>query len=451
LQHDRFAQWLRCLHVGCLRKLGSNSFFTGYINTLVSKQAEAWLHGVSSALLEPVGIRNGQLYSWSEEVVDDIVKRNEGVGLKKSDFLLPRKKNGPFFVSGWTAVGPQQGLLDKPYRAGNRSYHFFEATPLYVGTMRNYDSKFHVQGGVEVRYGGVIEPYAFPVRGGKAPKAGLPKGKTSGELEVPVPAAGLDLVNVAGTSSLYPAGYFESFYILDVLFDKAYDYWSPTLENPNVTSITFSDGGYVQNIPLIPFLQRGVEKIVIVAISSVKFDYSLIQGANWRETKRIPSGCIDWSLPSFFGVYPDNSDKLNDPTMLHVFETEEFGDLLDGFHAADLLGKGIFYRKKFTTVENLEFGIEAGRKVDVTFYFNGVCHVWKDSLPADVAAKVLDVHPATVACGMFRNKIAPSEYENFPHYHVTDFSYSFGESNLLANLTGWAVKQHEELLKDVFS
>jgi hypothetical protein len=36
---------------------------------------------------------------------------------------------------------------------------------------------------------------------------GLPKGEASGELVVPVPSAGLDLVDVTGTSSLCPIHY----------------------------------------------------------------------------------------------------------------------------------------------------------------------------------------------------------------------------------------------------
>jgi hypothetical protein len=397
-----------------------------------------------------VGIRTGQLYSWSEEVVDDIVRRNQETGLKKSDFLLPRKKDGPFFVSGWTLVGPQQGLFDKPYTKGNRSYHFFEATPLYVGTMMNYNNKYRVLGGVEVRYGGVIEPYAFAVRGGKAPLTGLADGEKTGKLEVPVPSAGLDLVNVTSTSSLFPNGLFEADYVLNVLFDKAYDYWSPTLENPTVTSITFSDGAYSQNVPLIPFIQREVEKIVIVIMAGSKFDFASIQAANWCETKSIPRDCMEWSLAAFFGIYVVGADQHTDLNLLHVFETEEFRDLIDGLHAADLLGKGVFYRKKFTTIENQEFGIKAGKKVDVTFYYNSLCHVWKDKLPADVVANVIDVPPATASCG-FTSKFQPAEYENFPFYYATDFSFSRGESNLFANMTGWAVKQHEVLLRDIFS
>jgi hypothetical protein len=436
---------------------------------LLFKRAEAWIQAISTALLRPVGIYRGQLYSWSEATVLDILKRNEEAGLKKSDFLLPRKKNGPFFVIGWTIAGPQQGLFDPPYNEKNKRYDFFETTPLYVGTMRSFQEEYNVAGKTSIYYGGAIEPYAFAVKGGRAPAHGIVENNinrcTGRLLDVPKPQEMLDLTNVTSTSSLNPSALFESLYVFDVILDWVYSYWSPALHSPTVRKISFTDGGYTQNIPLTSFIQRGVEKIVLVCITYVPFDYFVVKNSGWRETKKIGTYEFDSTIAAFFGITPDRSkdtsfvDKkfggLNAFDELQVFETKDFEILIDGLYEALKRGDGLFFRHVYTTVENPTYKIQAGRKVDVTFFLNNMCENWKNSLTDHTLVQKLQeasIPPATGISGLFQKWFhEPNEFQNFPHYILDAPRYTHRASNLLANMTGWAVKQNRELLEEIFS
>jgi len=62
----------------------------------------AWTRTISDRFLKPIGIPEKKLFTWSQEWLEDIFERNDRIfrllGLDKSDFLLPRKRDGPFMV-----------------------------------------------------------------------------------------------------------------------------------------------------------------------------------------------------------------------------------------------------------------------------------------------------------------------------------------------------------------
>lgn len=120
------------------------------------------------------GISPGKLYSWNEETVADIIRRNGDAGLGKESFLLPRKDNGPFMVINWTLKEKStlKGSLfknDNDSESKGQIYRFIEATPLYIGQMKNHETH---HGKRKLSVGGAIEPYAFAMKGGKPPAKG---------------------------------------------------------------------------------------------------------------------------------------------------------------------------------------------------------------------------------------------------------------------------------------
>lgn len=62
----------------------------------------AWTHTISERFLKPIGIPEKKFFTWSQETLEDIHERNDHMsrllGLDKSDFILPRKHDGPFMV-----------------------------------------------------------------------------------------------------------------------------------------------------------------------------------------------------------------------------------------------------------------------------------------------------------------------------------------------------------------
>ena len=78
-----------------------------------------------------------------------------------------------------------------------------------------------------------------------------------------------------------------------------FDYWSPSDLIPSGEETYFGDGGSYENIPLISFLQRRVEKIILFFNSNTP----LQPAANWDVAANITyDGQVSDCLSAFFGV-----------------------------------------------------------------------------------------------------------------------------------------------------
>jgi hypothetical protein len=85
-----------------------------------------------------------------------------------------------------------------------------------------------------------------------------------------------------------------------------HQYWSPAERRPAAVSTLFTDGGNFENVPLINFLQRRVEKIVVCYASSVPLQPKSV----WNVTEDPDNlSYITNDFSSFFGVLPKNYDQ----------------------------------------------------------------------------------------------------------------------------------------------
>eukprot|EP00286_Rhodomonas_abbreviata_P019853 CAMPEP_0181311752 /NCGR_PEP_ID=MMETSP1101-20121128/13316_1 /TAXON_ID=46948 /ORGANISM="Rhodomonas abbreviata, Strain Caron Lab Isolate" /LENGTH=576 /DNA_ID=CAMNT_0023418527 /DNA_START=26 /DNA_END=1756 /DNA_ORIENTATION=- len=417
----------------------------------VHSVAEAWSYGVSNVYLEPLGIPPNTRFSWNQETVDDIKKRNPS--LADETFTIPVNPHRPFPIIGTALVGPTQGA---PYVEGTQNFSIFEITPLYVGSMKNLEVDFQYHsdhGRVHTKsIGGVMEPFAFARAGGGAPTFGLGEKRSSGLLGVPAPGTFLDLQFAAGSVSYAPGALFESIRIPALAEDLSmqFDYFSPAVALPQSEAMMFTDGGCYENIPLISFIQRRVPKIVLFFMSAVP----LLPADQWDvTTEPYSEDKISNDLSSFFGVV-DNSiarweNRSYDIGKNQVFATEDYAVVVQGLQAAQQEGSGIIATFNLTTVENLWWGVPAGLAFEITFSYLGRLSTWESLLTPEMHGLAVPNDPQTASD--LSQDVQHGPFKNFPHYATKGGGINAEQANLLADLSGWSVLQHEELFRRVLS
>ena len=155
---------------------------------------------------------------------------------------------------------------------------------------------------------------------------GLAEGITSDIKVVEEPTTFLDLQFAAAAASYAPGALFES--LPSVLPEKlglSMDYYAPSDSKPARKKWLFADGGSYENIPLISFLQRRVQKIVLF----FNCETALQPSSKWDVYNDPPSADqITDTLPTFFGVYngpqPDWQNRSYDNGKNQVFARDDY-------------------------------------------------------------------------------------------------------------------------------
>ena len=302
--------------------------------------ADAWVWATQVTYMDKAHIPRSHL-SWSNEVVKDIISRNPK--LKTTDFVLPSDRERPFPVIGSSFIGPADNA---PYDS-TRNTSLIDFTPMYVhlfkqiillwnyifsvvfiyscickhvlflfryiGQMNTLDIH-HVKKGKDYiqRFGGLVEPFAF---GGLAPNTTMDADANEAILTVPVPTAAdhssnqgiWGVADAAGASS-YAPGLAESTFwnpISEELGLHA-DYWSPSASAaaPSSVGSYLADGGCLENVNLIAFLQRRVEKIILFG----NFERPMAPLGAWDPIKdELSYKHIEITIPGFFGLIPKDT------------------------------------------------------------------------------------------------------------------------------------------------
>jgi hypothetical protein len=414
----------------------------------VSSVATSWVYGVQAVYLTPANIPPHTRFSWDQQTVDEIKKRNPS--LANETFLLPSNTDRPFPIVGTTLVGPAEG---GPYKSATQNYTMLEVTPLYVGQFHNLEVNYQYDGDESKVHqkleGGAVEPYAFSVQG-KGPANGIPSGQAIAQLSVPPPEIFMDLSFAAGASSYAPGSVVESLspHILADDLALHFDYWPAASPQPETTDTYFCDGGAYQNIPLINYLQRGVQKIVLFFASSVPLQpFSM-----WNvTTDPYSDDQITSDLASFFGAFPASQPDYENRTFEYernqVFALEDYATVITALQTAQQEGRGIVAAFNLTTVQNDWWGIAAGQQHEVVFSYLGRLPQWEAELSPEmykllVPEKDTDNYSVDIDEGPFRN---------FPHYTTSAGDINYERANVLSNLYGWGVLQHEDIFRRVLS
>jgi hypothetical protein len=415
-----------------------------YHDKLVTTVGGAWCYGVSKTYLEPAGILPGKKFSWNTDSVNDIVKRNRN--LKASDFQIPVNPNRPYPIIGTSLVGPSEGA---PYTKTSQNYTMIEITPLYVGQFKNLDVKYDY-GLVShsKRIGGAVEPFAFAVNG-TAPLIGMASDHSSATLNVPEPIVSLDLAYAAGASSYAPGSLLESLRPPDLYsMGLHFTYWSPTNQVPKDEDYLFADGGAFENIPLISFIQRRVQKIVLFYVSSTP----LAPSSKYNPyTDPYTGDKVSDSLSSFFGVldpdYMNWENRSLEYEKNQVFSSVYFAPVVTALQQAQANGKGMFTTFNLTTVENTWWGVPAGLNFDVTFSYLGRLKTWESKLTTEMQPLLIPKENADD----LSVDVDSGPYKSFPHYATLGGDISYEKANVLADLTGWSVLQNADYFRQILS
>jgi len=436
---------LKEMEDGCARKSAATVFAKYAVPALITeKPSDAWCTATSKTYLEPVGIKRGLKFSWNDETVKDIMERNPS--FSKEDFQVPVLPNRPYPIIGCTYVGPSEGA---PYNSKAHSLTMLEITPLYVGQLKSNDVTYKYHSGCEhtMNVGGAVEPFAFG-KIGEGPAEGVSAGSTKTLLAVPQPEEAIDIAFAAGASSFAPGTFVESFCLTADSVGYHMSYWAPSDPTPTMKVGLFGDGGSMQNVPLIPLMQRNVKKIVLLCHDTDQ----LLPADKWDPyTQPFTGKEIGGDIASFFGVFSakqlDIVTDAIDNRKNQVFSSDDFPRVAAEMQAAKARGKGIIGTFDLTTVENLWWGIPAGLTYQITFVFLGRSSEWEARLSPEMQKVLIPCKNADD----LNYQVDDGPFDKFPLYPTLAGDVSEEKANALANLTGWTILENEALFRSIFS
>eukprot|EP01035_Chromulina_nebulosa_P019172 gene19172-25017_t len=414
---------------------------------IVNTIPDAWAYAVYEMYLAPAGIPEDTLFSWNLKSVEGIKLRNSVY--KETEFLIPNG-NKPFPVIGTTLVGPVAG---GPYRTYSQNYTLLEITPLYIGQLKTLDVTYKYNlGRKHVKtVGGAIELIGACRTCSYSPNIGLLEDETEGILRLEQPTDIFDIKYAATLSSYAPGSLFES--LIDELSESlglTMNYWTPTkrLLTNSSESTYFSDGGSYENINLISFIQRRVEKVILFFISPNPLQTS----SNWNVTEdtAYDSQVTDY-LAAFFGVFETNLSIINNRSYEYekdqIFDTSDYIEVINGLQQAQSDGNGIIYTTNLTTVENDWWGIPSGITTQITFVYLGRVLNWENSLSDEMKALLI---PSENSDDLSVD-VSSGPFKDFPNYATSGGGIDYERANVLADLTGWTILKNDELFRSILS
>jgi hypothetical protein len=202
--------------------------------------------------------------------------------------------------------------------------------------------------------------------------------------------------------------------------------------NPVSAELAHGDGGFTDNLGIMPLLVRQVTNVIVFVNSS----------SEYRENEQLQSYFMPLALRD------GNGDKSMNP----VFEKEKYLQVLAGFDASTKArGGAIFCERNWTVKSNELYNIRGYSGLNICFVYNYLGEQWRDSLPAEIKAWLQPPNPKKLS------KQA-KDLQHFPYYKT------FGENrtnviklkplqvNMLADLAAWSIsnKQAVDMIVKTF-
>ena len=393
---------------------------------------EVWNDAVNAIYGEPFGFDTSKMMAWNTSQAEAIAAANPNLKHLGYEFVVARA-DVPFPVLQAALMGPSNY---SPYDGATRAYSVLEMTPLAAGQAMAQNVAYVGDGGAKtVAVGGFVEAHAFgaaPTNASAAAAPGAP-GRATARMAPAANAKPFTLASAVGVSSEAYGSEFAALG-LDALedFDYEADLWTPRAADaaPKATSMLLSDGGCIENLGVVPLLQRGVRSIVSWDAANAP----LADAAAYDPYADEPSDAVvDGYLASLFGydVYGADADGefvANN----QVFDVAGYAPLVAGLQAAQAAGDGACAGVDATTQENALLGVAGGRAVRFTVCVLDAPENWLAALPDDVRASI--------------DAGAKGAFENFPYYDTfTQTELTPAQANLMANAMTWIVLKNEAL------
>ena len=394
---DLFDQHQRQL-TDLLKRLGGGARNQTYARLLGDKLIEP---------LVPTGSQ--RFFAWDSETVGEITALNPG--LDYGDFLTTDSRSRPFLVVGASMVSARPDY-DYPRLIP------VEYTPLYTGVRQRYGGRIggtyvwswaygssslsQAAGGtVEVRRGAgdarlTLADVAAST--GAAPQLLLLLGG-------PVPRA--------AAAARAAAGVFPSFRHGAVRDGRS---------NIEGVILPHGDGGFTDNLGLMPLLVRQVRNIIVFVNAKSEFDENR-------------------DVESFFRPVLDRG-PTGDKSMNHVFDEARYHDLLAGFR--ERLGRGqalVYCGRNWRVTGNEFYNLSGYDGVNICWVYNHAASAWEHELPESVRALLKETGT--------RDKLG--SFANFPWYETFGqnapnvIRLTTAQVNMLASLAAWSITNDESV------
>ena len=359
---------------------------------------------------------NRKQYAWDDESALDMSSSGKPFG----DFITANPADRPFLIVGGTLVKPNGVAYPRLIPV--------EYTPLYTGVRQQFG-----------QIGGTyLSPWAYD-RLVVAPRSNTHVLVGPKPTERP-----FTLADVIASSGAAPQ-------LTLMLGDQVPERFRPALRqasmafpafsnlavrggapNPVSAELAHGDGGFTDNLGIMPLLARQVRNIIVFVNSS----------SEYRENDQLQS----YFMP--LEIRDGNGDK----TMNVVFDREKYLQVLRGFDASTKDGGGaIFCEKNWTVRSNELYNIRAYRRLNICWVYNYPGKDWFNTVPVEINAWLKPPNPEKLS-------EQAKDLRNFPYYKT------FGENrtrviqlkalqvNLLADLAAWSItnKQAVDAIVETF-
>eukprot|EP00924_Labyrinthula_sp_SR-Ha-C_P001302 snap_masked-scaffold_7-processed-gene-19.51-mRNA-1 protein AED:1.00 eAED:1.00 QI:0/-1/0/0/-1/1/1/0/565 len=369
-------EYLEKKSAGLIADLVTTNNFVGFVDFFIGVLCDArrkvWSDLIAENFLSPFRLNNGLIFE-SYDHVKSFLERNPFV---KEKFIVP-KSSKPFLIINSTVFSSSEC---KPNQGLN-----LQITPLYSGvttTRQNSGSHFIETCGL----------YS------KTKTVSTKRRKRSWE---PKPA-----INERVASELFTLedaiGASSCAYVTE---GSGFSWFVPSLEKPSSKKVEqLGDGGIIDNIGLLPLLQRKISSISCFINTYIPLEKRKIR--ELAEDDDIEQSLLlNLAAPeflSYFGVFENNEQqwfyKRN-----QVFETKELVHVLKLMLKNYARGKGAVAQVKLEVIENDFWNIRHGFSADVFFVYNERCLNFESELPHETYMKIA-------------KKQTSSEFTSHPHY-----------------------------------
>eukprot|EP00466_Bigelowiella_natans_P002197 jgi/Bigna1/82503/fgenesh1_pg.93_\ len=346
--------------------------------------------------------------------------------------LIVSRPGRPFMAVGTILLGPMDRVTFDRFK---RNYILLETNPLFVGR-QNVGNITYISSSKlpwkstpqTFTVGGALETFAF---GASAPDSlselYLRANDTTGHLrDVKLPEHPFTLSHAAASTGYDFADEISSQLgpispLLSALLGFKYPYFSPSAQASaplpsmndfiaDATSKTLQEGiGMVENkrqqqLLRTVILQKNAPFLLIPIkhpCGGVCWDlfrkraeaFQKTRGGVLTTTGYTPKGSYFWGpsmaeiVTAYFGIDIDKAGSTYDYSRNHVFETSQFNEFVVALQNATRGGKGMVVQMELNVVDNSHWGVQGGRKVNVTWLYLGRAFEWESQLPEDVRAE----------------------------------------------------------------